>query len=597
MSAIRVLAFDGLIPRLSPSLLGDNFAQRAENVKLYSKELRYWRGPVLTYDAPITNAKTLYRLYNAAGASVWLLWTTEVDAVPGPVADTADMRLYYTGSGTPKKTNYALATSGAAPYPTSYLEMGVPKPSAAPAATVTTPGTGTAETRAYVFTQVSTFGSVKEEGKPSDPVTVVVSPIGAVVTIGTFPAVPAGAYNITHRRIYRTVVGTATVAYEFVAEIPVGTASYADSLTIAQLGEVLSTGKFDPPPATLAGMVSLPSGALAGFVGNTIYFSEPYYPHAWPLSYALSVAANIVGLAVVGSTVVVMTDTVPFFIHGGIPGEMYIERISIREPCISKSTIAVEEDGVIYASPNGLVGLSPDARGLLTHNLFTADEWATLVPATMKAAVLQGRYIGLFPNEIPTRAMVLSRDDVPALSFMQLPAAAMHVDARNATLFYVDGASGDVYQLDADVNQPLSYEWKSKRWHLDQAQTYSVIRLDADYTQLGDASNYNAQVAAIAAANALAFATNTLGALNETPLNTYDVNGSTLLNQPAFASARTVQVVIDGDGEVVANITFNSLDPVRMPSFKARELDFTIFGNINVRSLKMATTMEELKKA
>ena len=596
MTAVRVLAFDGLIPRKSPSLLGDNFAQTAENVKLYSGELRYWRGPVLAYTPPITNARTLHRLYNSGGASVWLLWTGTVDVAVGPVADTTDMRIYFTGNGTPKKTNYVLATAGAAPYPTTSLEMGVPKPSAAPVATLTTAGTGTAETRAYVFTQVSTFGTVKEEGKPSDPVSITLSPTGATVTIGTFPAVPAGAYNITHRRIYRTVVGAVTVSYQFVAEIPVATASYADALTTAQLGEVLSTAKFDPPPSTLTGLVALPSGALAGFVGNTVYFSEPYYPHAWPLTYPISLPAGIVGLAVVGSSVVVMTDTSPFFIHGGVPGEMYVERIALREPCLSRSTIATDEDGVIYASPNGLVGISPDGRGLLTTNLFTADEWKALTPATMKSAVLQGRYIGVFPNEIPARAMILSRGDIPALSFMQLPAAALHVDATNATLFYVHDTTGMVHQLDADENQPLSYQWTSKRWHLERAATFGALRMDAAYSQQGDASAYNAQAAAIAALNAAAFAGPLDGALNTTPLNTYDINGSALLNQPQLASTRTVQVVITGDGEVVANLTLTSLDAVRIPPFKARELEFSIYGNINVRSIHMATTMDELKQ-
>ena len=47
------------------------------------------------------------------------------------------------------------------------------------------------------------------------------------MTVSGFAAVPAGNYNITGRRIYRTVVGATTVSYLFVAEIPVATASYA----------------------------------------------------------------------------------------------------------------------------------------------------------------------------------------------------------------------------------------------------------------------------------------------------------------------------------------------------------------------------------
>jgi hypothetical protein len=524
-----------------------------------------------------------------------MLWNTEVDVAPGPIADVSEARIYYTGDGTPKKTNWAMATGGAEPYPSTYLEMGVPKPTAAPNATVTVNGSGTAEDRAYVFTWVSTFGTIKEESKPSDPDTVTVNPIGATVTINAFPAPPVGHYNITHKRIYRTVTGATTSGYEFVAEIAVGVASYNDTFLTDALGEALSTIGWDAPPATLSGIVALPTGSLAGFVGNTVYFSEPYFPHSWPTAYAITLPAFIVGLAVIGSSVVIMTDTTPFFIHGGIPGDMSVERVQLPEPCIGKPTIATDGDGVIYASPNGLVGISQSDRGLLTTQLFTADEWQPLLPNTMHAAVLQGRYIGVFPSEVPARAIVLTRADSPALTYLRMPAVAMHVDAKNAELFYLDDVTGKVYQLDADTARPLAYEWRSKRWHLDAAVTFSVIRVDAEYTQLSDTTTYNAEVAAIGAANAAAFATDLRDALNATTLNEFELNGSTLLAQPELASSRTLQVVIYGDGEAVANITIDSLDPIRLEPFKCRELEFSIMGNVNVRSIHMATTMDELK--
>ena len=149
--------------------------------------------------------------------------------------------------------------------------------------------------------------------------------------------------------------------------------------------------------------------------------------------------------------------------------------------------------------------LSSANRGIVTvDSLFTADEWRPLIPATMHATVMVGRYFGVFPNETPSRALILSRKDPPALSFMNLPAAAMHVDARNGFLFYVhDGTDpavlGKVYQLDADAVTPLNYTWRSKRFFVDQAQTFSLMRLDADYSQVQDqaafTAAYNAAVA------------------------------------------------------------------------------------------------------
>jgi hypothetical protein len=604
MTAVRLLAFDGLVPRLSPTLLDQTMAQVASNVKLYSKELRYWRGPVLTHSPPSPSPdtyQTLYRLFDSLGGSVFLLWKNEVDVAPSPVADTGESRIYYTGDGPPKKTNFAMATSGAEPYPSASMPMGVAAPTVAPVLAVNVHGTGTIETRAYVYTWVSTFGTIKAESAPSPPASIDVEPDGSTVTV-TIPATPPDpAYNIHAWRVYRTVVGATTVGYEFVDEVVIAQKVYADTKTVAQLGEPIGTIGWVPPPDTLAGLVGLPGGALAGFVGNTVYFSEPYFPHAWPLPYAITIPSlRVVGLATSGSDVVVMTDTQPYIIHGGDPGNMYVEKVPLMEPCVAKRTIASDEDGVVYASPNGLISISPAGRGVVTTNLFTADEWRPLIPQTMKAAVMQGRYFGVFPNETPPRALLLSRTDPPALSYLNLPATALHVDARNGVMFYVHDSSiaanlGKIFQLDADEVTPLNYTWRSKRFFNEKAATFSCMRLDADYGQVVDEEANKAQAKIVNDHNAAAYPNPLQGAFNEVPMNTWEINGSTLWNPPHEGSARSVQVVVHGDGEeAVVNLQPLSLDPIRVPPFKCRELEFVIMGNINVRSLHFATTMEEL---
>jgi hypothetical protein len=211
--------------------------------------------------------------------------------------------------------------------------------------------------------------------------------------------------------------------------------------------------------------------------------------------------------------------------------------------------------------------------------------------------VLEGRYIGLFPNEVPSRALIHSSKDPPALSFMNLPATCMHVDARNGFLFYVNELTHTITQLDADPNVPMSYEWKSKRWFNDKAVTFSLLRLDADYGQIGDSSAYEQERLAAIAYNQAIWDTgqDLLGSINGAELNRFDINGSLLHNLPGAASGRTVQVIIHGDDDVLrASLNPKNLDPIRVPPFKCRELAFTILGNIDVRSLHLATTIEEL---
>ena len=48
----------------------------------------------------------------------------------------------------------------------------------------------------------------------------------------------------------------------------------------------LTSDLYEAPPNDLQGICLHSSGALAGYSGNTLRFSEPYLPHAWPADYS-----------------------------------------------------------------------------------------------------------------------------------------------------------------------------------------------------------------------------------------------------------------------------------------------------------------------
>lgn len=594
MPQLKIMGFDGIIPRMSATMLADNQAQIADNVKLYSRELRYWRGPASVSATLRSSTKTIYKYYASAANPYWLSWSTPVDVVTSPMTDTSDYRIYYTGDGVPKKANETLVSTGTGAYPRGWYNMGVPAPTVAPTCTHNT-GTGTTEDRVYIYTYVSTFGSVKEESAPSPPSTIT-SVHSAGATISGFGSPPTTNYNITDIRIYRSVTGATTDTYQFVAEIPIATTSYSDSLSAAQLGEVIGTIGWLPPPTNLAGIVALPSGALAGFVDNTVYFSEPYYPHAWPLKYALNVPFKIIGLAVFGTSIAVMTERYPHVINGAIPGAMSVERLPILEPCVSKRSIVSNEGGVLYASPNGMVGIGGGSAGLITNSLFRRDEWQVLQPNYINGATYDGKYVAFYEDGLTgTTTFVMDPSDIPALSTLSdTYADAVHVDTRNGYLYYV--INDQLYQYDADELNPIYYEWKSKRFVLPQATSFSALKLDGDFTQADLATAYNQRVAEILASNQAIFSggSDLDGVLNRTVLDFYDVNGSKLANIPLPASARTAQVMIYGDGQLQTTLTINSFDPVRIPPFKARTIEVQLVGNMSVRSIALATTVPEL---
>lgn len=595
MPKLEVVGFDGVIPRTSATMLSERQAQIARNVKLYSGELRYWDGASLEYSPANSALKTIYKYYNS-GTALWLTWDVDVDVVRSPTSDTTDYRLYYTDGVKPKKTNLTLATSGSGAYPQDYYNMGVPAPTGAPTlarvgASVTSP-----ENRAYVYTYVSTFGSIKEESAPSPPATISSIGVGDSVTVNAFTAAPTTKYNITHRRIYRSVAGASSDNYQFVAEITIATASYSDAVLTAGLGEVIETLGWLPPPDDLKGLNTHPSGSLVGFSGNTVYFSEPFFAHAWPLAYAKTIPDKIIGIGVYGTSVVVATDRHPYIISGVTPDSMSSERVPILEPCLSKQSIAADEYGIVYASNNGLVGIGPTVRGVITNGLFAYNEWQQYSPSLIAGAIINNQYFATYPSTIDQfKTMVINRGDIPALSFVDMEATAVHVDSKGGNLYFCSSDDGKIYKWDDDYLNPLIYTWRSKRFVLPKAVSFSALKLDADYSQIGDAAAYNALVAQIAAANALLYAGDLLGALNTAPLNHVAVNGSILGEIPPLASIRTAQVLVYVEGVLSATLDMQSFDPVRLNPFKGRTIEIEIIGTVNVRSVAMATTVPELQ--
>ena len=597
MPQLQIMGFDGLVPRMSPTMLGDNQAQIATNVKLYSRELRYWRGNTWAASPAIANIQTIYKYYTS-GDPAWLAWDKDVDVVRSPITDTVDYRIYYTGDGVPKKTNASLALSGLGPYPAGWLNLSISAPAAGPNAVRTGSANydvTTAETRIYVYTKISTFGALSEESAPSPTSNQITVYSGDSVSLTGFPTAQVPGENITSLRIYRSVTGATTDSYLFVKEIPFGTASTTDTLSVAELGEALPTLGWDAAPADLAGLVALPNGSLAGFSGNTVYFSEPYYPHAWPTSYALNIPDRIIGLGVYAMSVVVMTDRNPYIISGSGPGYFSVERVPMLEPCVSKRSITSDEFGVLYASPNGMVGIGPAVRSVVTSQLFRRDEWQARQPSLIAGAIVDGRYFAIYPTASASQqALVISRDDIPALSNIDINATAVHVDSRTAKLYFVDASDGRIYEADSNDLSPLSYKWHSKRFVLPHAATWSALKLDGVYSDVAQVDAYNASVQAIIDANKLIFAQPLQGALNEAPLNTRDINGSILQNVPPLAVIRTAKVSLYSEGTKFAELDVTSFNPVRIPPFKARDIEIEIEGNINVRSVRLATTVSEL---
>jgi hypothetical protein len=142
VTTTKIAEFRGTLPRVAPELLPGTAAQTAQGVKLYSGDLIPTPTPVVAAAAGRTGTiRTLYALRDPVTSErKWLTWANEVDIATPAADELGEQRFYYTGDGAPKVSTYAMATSGAAPYPSAggYYNLGLPLPTAQPVATPTT---------------------------------------------------------------------------------------------------------------------------------------------------------------------------------------------------------------------------------------------------------------------------------------------------------------------------------------------------------------------------------------------------------------------------------------------------------------------------
>jgi hypothetical protein len=611
MPYLKLEGFSGISPRTGPALLQPNQAQVAKNVKLQSGELRPWRKPVSTYTCGLSDTHSIYRLENTnTGGTAWLEFAADADVVPSPVADVSDFRVYYTNGTAPKKTNWNLATTsgtGTKPFPNAAYNMGVPAPTTAPSL-VKTGGTGTVhEDRAYVYTYISTFGSVLEESAPSPAGKISIVEPDATVTVDSFATAPttAAGYNITAIRIYRSVTSATTAVYLYVGTVTVtpstgvASGSFADTVLAANLGVALPSLYYTPPPATLQGLIAMPNGILAGFTGNQVWFSEPYLPHAWPVSYMMTVGAPIVGLGVFGQTLVVCTTQNPYLITGSQPGAMTQEKVPLPEPCVAKKSITSDQFGVLYASPNGLVSIAPGTQDVISRQLFTRDEWQAYVPSSMVGVIYQNMYIGFYQVGSTKSALIIMRGDTPPLVTLDLAAQAIFVAKSTANVYYVSPTDNTIYQLDADPINNTYYEWMSKTFILPEPTNYAIAKVQADWAYIGDTTAYNALVASIVAANQALWAAGTplKSTVNSVAVNGMAMNGSILATIPPAAETRTVQALVYANHTLVAQAGFTGQEPVRLPSAQKDYIyEVRLTGNAPLRSFTMASSTTELRQ-
>ena len=466
---IPMQGMGGISPKITPELLPPNAAQVAKNVRLHNGGVASLKTPtVVATPTRVGSHQTIYRFgKNQPDYQYWFSWSSHVNVARGPIAGDTEERTYYTGDGVPKKTNFPLATQSGTGYPVAYYNLGVPAPTAAPSLTqVATTGPVVTEMRAYVYTNVSAWG---EESAPS-PATIGEANSGAVLQVYGLSPVPTGSYNITTRRIYRSVTSASGTNYYYVGSIAAGTDSFVDNVDIAAIGEPLPSLDWDTPPDDLAGLVCLPSGAMCGFSGKEVCFSVIGAPYAYPEKWRLTCDFNVVAVAAMGQGVIVLTDGFPYFINTGDPESAQMIRLDEEQACVAARSVVAFGGGVVYASPDGLVSVTQSGAKILTESIYDNEAWRALTPANIFAVKHDNRYYGF----LASGGFIL--DTAGNFTFHDITATSAYVDPVLDRLYI---AAGNYIQK-WDSASAKTHVWKSKRFNLGKPTAFNCAQIKAN---------------------------------------------------------------------------------------------------------------------
>ena len=628
---INLQQFAGLVPKSSDRQLPANHASVADNTQLYSGELRGLRDPLLVKDltSEIFTVRRAYRLEDgsisiASVSGDWVAFDeSEVNFVRGALKNDSFDR-YYASGGTldPQVDTRAAWAAGS-----GGLDLGVPAPDQPP--TVTPPASGSVDdTRAYVYTFVNEWGEESAPSPASPPATGDITVQWVLTSMQVAYPVAGNHKALEKTRIYRTITGTNSVNYRFVAEFT-SNAMYNDneSVDTISLNESLSSIAWTLPPAGLQGIVNMANGIMAGFIGRDIYFSEPYRPHTFPASYVVSTENDIVGLGVYQSGIVVCTTSNPYVATGSHPASIILTKLDDVEPCQSFRSIVNGLNGVTYASQNGMVLVNQQGAVNITAPLMTRNEWRDdFSPSTTLSAADGSRTLAfttsgggyLFSPQEPLGYMV-------TLSGF-----------ADVTSVQTDQFTGEAYIISRDLVRlwnptttvALSYTWKSKVFETAYPVNMGAYRLQFkdvisgdDFVPGFDYQTYD--TARFSASTIEVYVVILEGNITTSPLHTYNqvpyngvkvetgvadsppvvqnrmpIGGSPIYPTEPITIRSLIRVRIFADGIERYSREVSSQQMMRLPSgYKADKWQIELTSAQNIYSFKIAGTAKELAKA
>lgn len=512
---LSVNSFKGMAPSLDPKQLAEGYSANSINTRTGRGMLEPYYASSL--EATLQGSADSFAQYNNS----WFSFEGLAHVVKAPLKyDPWGYAIIAREGADPVITYNLIAESGVGPYPAATYPLGVPTPSAPTVGPV-----GVAD----IWHSDTETGGVKPEEDPTNDEYDEADVIYSVVFVDAWsrvsapsaatPIVPIKEYQYTNTnkvpinlpvvangsfvatdavrgtsakiRIYRSnYSATGEPVFQFVAEVPFGTAVYYDQTFSGDLQESIFSDGWTPPPNTdtslypngsMEKIIIMGTDTLVGHNRKIVCFAEPDTLHAWPVEYYKVFSEEIITIASMGANTIVLTNGHPYVIQGSHPASMDAVRLADPVPCANSKAVTEVFDAIYFASPLGLYTISGYTISNLSAPFATEREWKALDPSTMVLANYDGKvfiscptvgFTYMFDPANPSDA--LRKIDFAPLAFSQL-------DSTNDLIFR-GTVNGELYRFDDPTTErfrPLS--WESKTYSFTAPHAFSVIKVRANH--------------------------------------------------------------------------------------------------------------------
>ncbi len=648
---ILIDKFLGEAPIIANYLLPHYKAQEAVNTNIGRGDLRSWHLPSKEKGLTQTSVKTIFRYIANSGVN-WAVSENALSVARSPYASDPYERVYVAGETEPRVLANDLISS---PFElsTDYYKLGIPAPAGGP----TIPGGGGSNYAAWYYTYYTRYDSATrpEEGPPCSAgsintynnTSIVLSnfscppeqhAIGGIRTYRTNSA-ESGAefqkvkdtplsewdvgetYNVGDAVIYRVTSalyrcingGTTSAPDDAVNGVGGSGAAHWEYLTItddvaaADLGAVCPSEDWDPPPSGLDGFVGLANGSIAGFVGNQVWFSEPFRPHAWPAAYAKSLDQKVLGLGFFGTTVTPLTDGQNYVLFGNHPAQMQRRKLSGHFPLLNIRSIANTPYGVAFSTNAGLAMINQNGIHIFTINntILAEEDWKKYGPESIHGCFHSDQYFGFYHSASGKRGFSINLK-TGELNHISHYAQAVVEAYDDGEMYLVmddiipDGGGPDpplcIKKWEGDPYNLLEFLWFSKRYMLPAHINFSTarVRVDQDFynyvMEIMAANNY------LSTSNEASFNAGSIGgSLNTENFNEMNFNGDVLISQSSISITPAVRFELWVDRVRVFEKHIYNDEIFRLPDgIRGSRLEIKLSGFIPVKQVAVANSVQEI---